>query len=299
MPAARPSAGGAVGSRGQGHRRALWSRRASLVAVLIVGLATAVSMWLSARWSSDPWGPKVGPHLHGVASADGGILLSGHSGAYVVGRDNDRSREAIAVATGFHPLAWAPGSDGVLYAASSDGKLLTFSEGGDTAVRRIGRRVSSVEAFGALEDTMFVVDTSGKVFYSRDAGRSFVERQSPRDLRGNISISRADPQAALGLTGASHAMETLDGGRTWSVLKLKPGGDVVVANPDNWNELALLIEDAVYQSFDHGASWRVINAPPDITVLAFDSDGTLIAAAAFEDQGIVFRRTENDWEAIS
>lgn len=53
-------------------------------------------MWLSYRWDSEQWGPKVGDHLHGVAALDDGVAfdrLIGHLGVL----DEPQNVEAGAV----------------------------------------------------------------------------------------------------------------------------------------------------------------------------------------------------------
>ena len=291
-----PSMGeGSLSVKGSQSRGAAWSHRSSLVMVLVIALITPLVLWLSDRWNSNQWGPDVGEHLHGVAPLDDGVLLSGHAGTYVGG--GGRSWMNIPVPGGFHPLGWAFGHQGALYGASSDGQLITM-DAGRFSIRRIAAPAASIGALGAVEDAVFVASSTGEVLLSRDAGRSFVRRGPRQDLQGAISVKRRDPHVASALTDAGRGLETTDAGASWSVVAVRRGTELLIANPDNWDELALLAEGEAFRSLDHGRSWIPVDAPPDVASLAFGRDGRLLAATAFDGRGIVFQLVHGDWEAV-
>lgn len=167
-------------------------------------------------------------------------------------------------------MAFDPRNPERLYLATEGAGLWRSDNGGETIVPInegfVNRRVMSVtSADGVLYANVVQDEESGGIFASRDGGRSWKLSTSAAVLRDNhiTKLAGCASRADFLLAGnETHALRTLDGGKTWRPVIF--GGKPVrlqaiacASSPAGGKETVLAGTDqGLLQSHDFGATWQ-------------------------------------------
>jgi photosystem II stability/assembly factor-like uncharacterized protein len=165
-------------------------------------------------------------------------------------------------------VAFHPKRPDLVYLGTAQG-LLISRDGGRRFVRVSGTQLSSVRtkwiAFApSRPDTIYAGTTNG-AFRSNDAGKTwkwvFFETLPGANRVGGIAIDPRDPDRVV-LATADGLFQTVDAGRHWrrTGALLFTGRHVrrVIANPHRNGHLVCNTSTNVWESYDHGDSWRSI-----------------------------------------
>jgi len=205
-------------------------------------------------------------HVHGlgVNPADGSLFIATHTGMYRMGeadRAPERVTDRLQDTMGFTivgPNRFLGSGHPDLREAREKGlpPLLGLIESVDagqtwTPVSLLGQ--ADFHVLRSLGPQIYGFDaTGGRLMFSRDAGRNWVERRSPGALL-DLAVNPARP-SRLVAAGEAGISRSEDGGRTWKQLRADLG---FLAWPAA-TRLFLVREDGtVLVSSTEGRSWRV------------------------------------------
>lgn len=281
------------------------SRRARRIALPALGIATALIIvgQIVGPGGDNPRTslstPHVGSELHAVATLGSGLFVGGHDGA---GRKAGESAwTQISSLDDKDIMGWAmingeilAGGHQGLYASRDQG--MTFT----TVPNASGLDLDGldVHGLGASESIIYLASPAGGLFTSTDGGRSFELRSTTgRVFMGTIWVDPMDPDTAIAPSMQAGAVQTTNGGRTWTSLG-GPVGAMSVTVTDSGRRVIVIGMSEAQQSTDGGAAWAPLDLPPGASAGTLTAEGTLITAAPENGSVAVYRLARGEWEPL-
>lgn len=269
------------------RRRSPWHRRPLtwVGGVTLVGLATAGILLTRAGDDATPPGqPFVGGDLHSLVAdpaSPSRLYVGGHEGV-AVSTDGGRSWRQIESLAGADAMGWAFDDQTVLVGGHPG--LFVSDDGGQTFRQdNEGLPATDVHALGSGPGVIYAASPQLGVFASLDGGASWEIRteQLGHTFMGSILVDPEDPDHLVAPDMRAGAVESSDGGRTWSALGGVGGAMWVSWDPADidWILVSGIGQAALTE--DAGRTWRPLAVPEGASVVEMSPDDpdTLYAAA--------------------
>ncbi|NHA01286.1 hypothetical protein G5V59_19405 [Nocardioides sp. W3-2-3] len=275
------------------------SAKARRVVLPVAGLAVAVvivgTVTNRGGGSSAGDGPVVGDDLHAVGRLGDRLVVGGHGGAGY--RPPSGGWTQIDTLDDKDVMGWAD-SDGVFLAGGHAG-LYRSTDGGDTFAAVEGLPISDVHALGASGSRVYLGSPETGVLVSNDGGAKFepVTDAAGQDFMGSIWVDPSNADIAVAPSMQGGAVETTDGGRTWSPLGSSSGAMAVAVSNDGQQIVALGMNGAE-RSMDAGATWNSLDVPDATSAATYTSQGDLVVAALSGDRAQVYKSVGSRWTSL-
>lgn len=245
--------------------------------------------------ASNSSGPVVGGDLHALGELEGRMFVGGHGGAGY--RASEGGWTQIESLDDKDVMGWATTASRV-FAGGHEG-LYASTDGGETFDQVAGVPVSDVHALGASGGTVYLASPESGVLVSADGGRSFEARsQAGQMFMGNIWVDPSDPNTAIAPSMRDGAVETTDGGATWTQLG-SAMGSMAVAVDRTGTHLCALGMNGADVSADGGATWTSVDVPDGTSAAAYTTDGRLIVAALDGDRAELYEQAGGTWTPLA
>ena len=178
-------------------------------------------------------------------------------------------------------FALAPSKPNVVYTVASDGFVYRSADGGDTWPAQGGRfepfpsanvnlSAGGIAVDPANENTVWVVEGSGNLYRSTDAGATFSIVFSPGEQIVGFAIGPSGAMIAIG----RNPIVSYDSGVTWQRLNL-PGNRVVLAEPNSFLIGSTVVPQGFLTKWSADGSQMIFSTylPMRPAVVAEDSSG--------------------------
>lgn len=245
----------------------------------------------------------VGGDLHSlVADPSSGRLYVGGHGGVAASNDGGRTWRQIESLDGADAMGWAFVRDAVLVGGHPG--MFASSDGGDTfAFRNEGLPATDIHALGGNGEAVYAASPQVGLLFSGDGGKSWevVTQDAGQSFMGRILVDPDDPDHLLAPDMQEGAVESRDGGRTWSSLGGVRGAMSVTWDLEDTRHLVVSGMGEVVRSTDGGETWTPLNAPAGTAVveMAPHDPDVLYAAMLRGTEAIVSKSTDGggSWTA--
>lgn len=257
-----------------------------------VGLASLVVVAIALRPGPDRpepgvavERPVVGGDLHSLVvdpEAPDRLYIGSHSGVSV-STDGGRSWEVVEALNGADAMGWAF-TDDAIYVGGHPG--LERSTDGGTSFEQLNEGLPStdVHALGAGESVLYAGIAGIGTFASTDGGQSWEARSEEFGgaFMGRIQVDPAYDDHVLAPDMQAGAVESTDGGRTWTPLGGPRGAMWVSWNPLDTDHMIVTGQGSA-ESRDGGETWEDLEVPTGVSIVEFSPhDPEVLYAAALE-----------------
>ena len=276
------------------------AQRLVIPVILLAIVVIIVGTYANRRTEpSGGTGPVVGGDLHAVGQLADRLFVGGHGGAGY--RITAGGWTQIPSLDDKDVMGWAQSTTTIL--AGGHAGLYTSTDGGSTfssaPVIVSGKAVSDIHGLGASNGVVYVASPQAGTLVSTDGGKTYSLRgQTGRDFMGTIWIDPSNPDTAIAPSMQQGAVETADGGRTWSPLGTGTGAMAVAVNATGQSLVALGM-DGAQQSTDGGRTWHGLSVPEGTSAATYTPHGDLIVAALSGDRATVYRQTARGWDSLA
>ena len=277
------------------------------IRVVVAGALTGALLLLAAMpggAAAPSRGRFIGGDLHSlvVSPTDPSRLFVGGHEAVTTSRDAGQSWRAVRSLEDADAMGWGFAGDTVW--VSGHPGLNRSEDGGRTFQRtNAGLPNTDVHAFGAGPSILYGASPAVGVFASTDDGKTWEVRSDEvgHGFFGRIVVDPVDADHVLAADAANGAVESRDGGRTWTRLGGQRSAGWLSASTD-LTQLVASGPDGVRRSTDGGATWRRIRVPkrallvelhvdePDVLYAAANVDGRARVWVS-RDGGLTWART--------
>jgi len=230
--------------------------------------------------------PVVGADLHSlvVDPTDPEKLFIGSHQGVSVSTDGGKSWEVVEALNGTDAMGWAFTDDAILVGGHpgimiSDDGGTTFEPGND------GLPSTDAHALGAGRDVIYAGLAGAGTFASTDDGRSWETRSEEvgGGFMGRIHVDPSDDEHLIAPDMQGGAMESIDGGRTWSTLGGSQGAMWVSWDQNDTDHIIVTSQGSAVASTDGGGSWEALEIPQGASIVEFSPhDPDLLFSAVLE-----------------
>lgn len=272
----------------------------------LAGAAAAVIV-LAASGADppSPGGPFVGGDLHSLVvdpASPSRVFVGGHEGVAVSG-DGGSSWGQVESLAGADAMAWAFTDEGILVGGHPG--LYVSNDGGRTFQRESeGLPATDIHALGSGPGVIFAASPQVGVFASTDGGASWELRTDEvgQSFMGGILVDPEDPNHLVAPDMAAGAVESSDGGRTWSVLGGVGGAMWVSWDPGDTARIVVSGMGQAALTDDAGQTWGAVPVPEGASVIEIsphDPDTLYAGALEGTDAAIwISRDGGTTWERL-
>lgn len=274
-------------TRGPARRRSPWQQRPTTwaIGVAVVGLGAAGILLLGGGDDpSAPGRPFVGGDFHSLvadpASASR-LFVGGHEGV-ATSTDGGRTWRQVESLAGADAMGWAFTEEGALVGGHPG--LFVSDDGGSTFRQsNDGLPATDIHALGSGTGVIYAASPAVGVFASSDRGASWELRtdQVGQSFMGSILVDPEDPDHLVAPDMQAGAVESSDGGRTWSALGGVGGAMWVSWDPADIGRIVVSAIGQAAMSRDGGRTWERLPIPEGVSLVEIDPDApdTLYAGA--------------------
>jgi photosystem II stability/assembly factor-like uncharacterized protein len=293
-------------SRRPTRRPPPWQRRQVtwVAGVTIVGVAVAAIVLARAGEDpSSPGRPFVGGDLHSLVAdpaAPSRLYVGGHEGV-AVSTDGGRSWRQVDSLAGADAMGWAFTDDGALVGGHPG--LFVSDDGGRTFRQdNEGLPATDIHALGSGAGVIYAASPQLGVFASIDGGGSWDVRtdQVGHAFMGRILVDPEDPDHVVAPDMEAGAVESSDGGRTWSVLGGVGGAMWVSWDLGETDRIVVSGMGQAARTEDGGRTWEPFPVPVGASVveISADSADTLYAGVLEGTEAAVWTSRDggSTWE---
>ena len=287
-----------------------WYRRTRLQSWGVIAAIVAVAAFALLSGGEDrPEGavslPVVGADLHSLVvdpTDPSRVFIGSHSGVSVT-EDGGKEWRIVDSLNGADAMGWAFAGDSILvgghpgiYASSDGGK--TFEQ------RNNGLPATDIHALGAGGDTVYAASPGAGLLVSDDAGASWqvASEDAGQGFMGRILVDPEDPQHLVAPDMSAGAVESTDGGRSWSALGGIQGAAWVSWDPRDTRRIVVTGMGSAAISADGGETWDAFEAPSGASLVEFSpKDPDTLYAAVLEDPNArvyVSRDGGREWDEL-
>ena len=239
-------------------------------------------------------GAAVGGDIHAVAQLGSRVFVGGHSGA-----------ARWSTSTGWQQLhslddkdvmSWSQSGGSIL--AGGHSGLFISTDGGASFSAVPDFEGVDVHAVGSSERTIYLASPASGLYVSTDDGKSFGRRSTAgASFMGSIWVDPEDARHAIAPSMQGGAMQTSDGGRTWTALG-GPTDAMSVAVDSSGQRLVVIGMGGAQRTTDGGRTWQPLDVPESTSAATYTADGELLTAALSDGRAQVARRTGAGWKAL-
>ena len=271
------------------------SRRTLVTVLVVVGLGAAAALALSRAGTdpSSPGRPFVGGDLHSLVMAPAAtsrLYVGGHEGVGV-STDGGRSWRQIESLAGADAMGWAFTDEGTLV-GGHPGLFVSVDGGQSFRQDNEGLPATDIHALGSGEGVIYAASPQLGVFASTDSGVSWEVRtdQVGQAFMGSILVDPRDPDHLVAPDMRAGAVQSSDGGRSWSVLGGVPGAMWVSWDPADTDRVVVSGMGQASLTRDAGRTWARLPVPDGASVVEIDANDpdTLYAGVLEETEAVVW-----------
>ncbi len=230
--------------------------------------------------------PVVGGDLHSlvVDPIDPDKLYIGSHQGVSASTDGGKMWEVMEALNGADAMGWAFTDDAVLVGGHPG--ISASTDGGATFVpRNDGLPSTDAHALGAGKDVIYAGLAGVGTFASTDGGHSWEARSEEvgGEFMGRIDVDPSDDEHLLAPDMQGGAMESTDGGRTWTALGGLRGAMWVSWDENNTDHIIVTAQGSAAESTDGGESWEALEIPEGASIVEFSPhDPKLLYSAVLE-----------------
>jgi len=270
------------------------SNRALMAGVVVAGLGVAAAIVLTRVDTGPSSGrPVVGGDLHSLAMAPATtsrLYVGGHEGV-AVSADGGRTWRQIESLNGADAMGWAFTDEGALVGGHPG--LFVSDDGGRTfRQENEGLPATDIHALGSGAGVIYAASPQLGVFASTDGGASWEIRteQVGQALMGSILVDPQDPEHLVAPDMRAGAVQSSDGGRSWSVLGGVPGAMWVSWDPADTDRIVVSGMGQAALTSDGGRTWAQLAVPERASVVEIDANDpdTLYAGVLEGTEAVVW-----------
>ena len=255
------------------------SRRTWVVGLAVVGLGVVAAIVLTRAGTgpSSPGRPFVGGDLHSLVvdpATTSRLYVGGHEGV-AVSADRGRTWRQVESLDGADAMGWAFTDEAVLVGGHPG--LFVSVDGGRTFRQdNEGLPATDIHALGSGAGVIYAASPPLGVFASTDGGASWEVRtdQVGHSFMGSILVDPADPEHLVAPDMQAGAVESSDGGRSWSVLGGVPGAMWVSWNPADTDRIVVSAMGQAALTRDGGRTWAQMAVPEGASVVEIDANNS-------------------------
>jgi photosystem II stability/assembly factor-like uncharacterized protein len=291
-PAKRTPTSRRPGRRPAGRRR---SNRALMAGLVVAGLGVVGAIML-ARADTGPSSsdqPFVGGDLHSLVMAPAitsRLYVGGHEGV-AVSTDGGRTWRQIESLDGADAMGWAFTDDGALVGGHPG--VFVSDDGGQTFRQdNEGLPATDIHALGSGAEVIYAASPQLGVFASLDGGVSWEVRndQVGHAFMGTILVDPQNPDHLVAPDMQAGAVESSDGGRSWSMLGGVPGAMWVSWDPADTGRILVSGIGQAALTRDGGRTWAQLAVPEGASIVEIDANDpdTLYAGVLEGTEAVVW-----------
>jgi photosystem II stability/assembly factor-like uncharacterized protein len=253
------------------------TRRTWMAGLAAIGVGMAAAILLITRSDTGPSSsgrPFVGGDLHSLVVAPGAtsrVYVGGHEGV-AASADGGRTWRQVESLDGADAMGWAFTGERVLVGGHPG--LFVSSDGGQT-FRQDNERLpaTDIHALGYGGGVIYAASPQLGVFASTDGGASWEVRtdQVGQAFMGSILVDGQDPNRLVAPDMQAGAVESLDGGRSWSTLGGVPGAMWVSWDPADTDRIVVSGMGQAALTRDGGRTWAQQIVPDGASVVEIDA----------------------------
>lgn len=287
-----------------------WYQRVGLQSWGVIAAIVAVAAFALLSGGEDrPEGPAslpvVGADLHSLAvdpQDPSRLFIGSHSGVSVTD-DGGKTWRVVDSLNGADAMGWAFAGDSILVGGHPG--IYESRDGGKTFEQRNdGLPATDIHALGASGDIVYAASPGAGLLVSDDAGESWqiASEDSGQGFMGGILVDPDDPQHLVAPDMSAGAVESTDGGRTWSTLGGVQGAAWVSWDPRDVQRMVVAGMGSAAISADGGKTWDALEAPSGASIVEFSpNDPDILYAAVLEDPNarvFVSRDGGQQWDEL-
>ena len=271
------------------------SRRTWVVGLAVVGLGVVVAIVLTRAGTgpSSPGRPFVGGDLHSLVvdpATTSRLYVGGHGGV-AVSADRGRTWRQVESLDGADAMGWAFTDEAVLVGGHPG--LFVSVDGGRTFRQdNEGLPATDIHALGSGAGVIYAASPPLGVFASTDGGASWEVRtdQVGQAFMGSILVDPRDPDHLVAPDMQAGAVQSSDGGRSWSVLGGVPGAMWVSWDPAATDRVVVSGVGQAALTEDAGRTWAQLSLPEGASVVEIDANDpdTLYAGVLEGTEAVVW-----------
>lgn len=252
------------------------SRRIIAAAIVVVLAALGVSWAVVMKLSScSGTTALVGSDLHAVAQNGERVFVSGHDAAAF--SDQPGSWTPISSLSGKDAMAWSIGKSEIIVGGHEG--AFRSTDNGATFTPVTGLPVTDVHATGAAGATAYLASPTGGFYVSHDSGSTWKRVSATGgSFMGSLLVDPSNPSRVMAADMLQGVVQTIDGGRTFTVLGGIEGPVGLNWNPANHKQIVVTAPADAGISLDGGTSWNALPVPAGTSAVGFDNRGRLVAA---------------------
>ena len=251
----------------------------------------------------------MGPDLHSILIDPGSpshIFVGGHASA-AVSSDGGRTLQQVTGLQNVDAMNWLSSRDGQRQLVAGHYGVRTSTDDGRTwqditaALPKADVHAAGMDPAATTHLWAYVVGMG--VYASADAGTSWsLVGGQELSLMGPI-IATAGGKQLVAADVQSGIVQSVDGGRSWAAVAPDVRAFWMTADPGDANHL-LAVGSLLYESTDHGSTWKPIGALPDgvrAVAIAPGSNGPWYAGKWLNGDAEVLISTDHgvNWQAVS
>lgn len=258
-----------------------------MVAAALAGAAAIVIVLAGSGPDPSPAGrPFVGGDLHSLVvdpASPSRLYVGGHEGV-AVSSDGGGSWRQVESLAGADAMGWAFTDEEALVGGHPG--LYVSTDGGRTYEQdNEGLPATDIHALGSGPGVIYAASPQVGVFASTDGGASWEVRtdEAGQSFMGGILVDPEDSNHLVAPDMAAGAVESSDGGRTWSVLGGVGGAMWVSWDPGDTDRIVVSGMGQAALTEDAGRKWEAMGVPEGASVIEISPhDPDTLYAGALE-----------------